>query len=210
MKKLLFALALLMFMSGTSLAETRYISDLLIVTIRSQPGNGGTTLTTVQTGTPLEILGEANDFLHVRTENGVEGYVQSQYVTKELPKAEQLKQLETQNTRLRQQVEELSASLRDGKKKMEHLNSTEKELARITDEYQKLQQISSGALEISRERDQLRQTNDALMGQMQQLEKQNSLYLRTAVIKWFLAGAGVLLAGWLLGKVSRKKYRSYF
>jgi len=209
MKKSLFALSLLILLSGTSLAETRYISDMLIVTIRSQPGNGGTTLTTVQTGTPLEILGEVKDFLHVRTENGVEGYVQSQYVTEELPKAEQLKQLETQNTRLRQQVEELSASLRDSKKKMEHLNATEKELARITDEYQKLQQISSDALQISRERDQLRQENTALVGQMQQLKEQSNLYLRTAVIKWFLAGAGVLLAGWLLGKISRKKNR-YF
>ena len=47
MKKLLFTLSLLILLSGTSLAETRYISDMLIVTIRSQPGNGGTTLTTV-------------------------------------------------------------------------------------------------------------------------------------------------------------------
>ena len=118
-------------------------------------------------------------------------------------------QLETQNTRLRQQVEELSASLRDGKQKTARLNTTEKELARITEEYQKLQQISSDVLQITRERDQLRQENSTLMGQMQQLQEQSNLYLRTAVIKWFLAGAGVLLAGWILGKISRKKNR-YF
>lgn len=209
MKKLLFAVSLLILLSGTSFAETRYISDMLIVTIRSQPRNGATTLTTVQTGDPLEILGEVKDFLHVRTQEGVEGYVLSQYVTEELPKAEQLKQLETKNSRLRRQVEKLSANLGDSKQKIDRLNATEKELARITEEYRKLQQISADALQISRERDQLRQENSTLMVQLQQLQEQNNLYLRTAVIKWFLAGAGVLLAGWILGKISRKKNR-YF
>ncbi|MHB1397865.1 MAG: hypothetical protein ACYDAI_00065 [Trichloromonadaceae bacterium] len=28
--------------------------------------------------------------------------------------------------------------------------------------------------------------------------------LRTGMIKWFLAGGGVLLCGWLIGRVSRK------
>lgn len=209
MKPFLTALSLLLLLAGPSLAATGYISDMLVVTVRAQPGNGQTVLTTVKTGAPLEILEELKGYLRVRTEKGVEGYVRSQYVTRELPKIEQIKQLQTTNSQLQQQVDELSASLSKSKNRTKNLSKTEEELSRIKGEYQNLQKISAGALQITRERDQLQQENADLAGRMQQLKEENNLYLRTAVIKWFLAGAGVLCFGWFLGKISRKKRHNY-
>jgi SH3 domain protein len=209
MKTLLTALSLLLILGTPAFANTGYISDLLIVTVRAQPGKGQTVLTTVRTGAPLEILEELEGFLHVRTAEGVEGYVPRQYVTGELPKAEQIKQLKTENDQLLKQVDELSASLSGSRNRAVNLDSTEKELARIKGEYQALQKSSAGVLRITRERDQLLQENSDLTERMQQLKEENNLYLRTAVIKWFLAGAGVLFFGWFLGKISRKKKRNY-
>ena len=209
MKTILTALCLTLLLVGPSFAKTGYISDLLIVTVRSQSGNSGTVLTTVKTGALLEIIEKLDGFLFVRTDKGIEGYVRSQYVTQELPKADQIKQLKTTNAQLLQQVDQLSANRNDSKNTKKNLSKTEEELTRVKEEYQKLQKISAGALQITRERDQLQQENNDLAGRMQQLKEENNLYLRTGAIKWFIAGAGVLCFGWFLGKISRKKKRNY-
>jgi len=209
MKTLLSALCLILSLAAPSFAATEYVSDVLVVTVRDRPDNGASLLTTVQTGAPLEILEELKDFVRVRTEKGVEGYVHRQYVTKELPKAEQIKRLKAANAKLQQQVDDLTVNLRDTRDKAKDLSSTQEELTRIKGEYQELQQASANVVQITLERDQLQQENSDMALLMQQLKEENNLYLRTGVIKWFLAGAGVLCFGWLLGKISRKKKRSY-
>ena len=209
MKTLFTALCLSLLLANLSFAATGYISDVLVVTVRAQPDNNATILTTVQTGARLEIIEEQKGFMHVRTEKDVEGYIRSQYVTKELPKTEQIKQLETKKSQLQQQIDQLSASLNDSKLRTQSLSSVEKELALIKEQYQKLQKISSGAVQITLERDHLKHENSDLASRLQELKEENNLYLRTGVIKWFLAGAGVLCFGWVLGKVSRKKKRNY-
>jgi len=209
MKMLVIALTLLLGLAGPSLADMRYVSDRLIVTVRTQPTNDAEVLTTVQTGAPLEIQESLKGFFKVRTSKGVEGYIRSQYVNKEIPKGQRIHQLETENEQLLQRVSDLTTRLTKTKDKAQNLSSTAQELARIKDEYQTLRETSADVLQISRERDQLLQENSDLTGRMQQLKEESNLYLRTGVIKWFFAGAGVLFSGWILGKISRKKKRGY-
>lgn len=209
MKILMTIFCLLILSTGTSLAETRYISDVLVVTVRSQPGNGEQVLTTVRTGAPLEVLEDHKDYLLVRTEKGITGYVRKQYVSNEIPKLKQINQLKAQVDKLQQENIALGTKASQAEKTTNSLSTTEKELTRLKTEFAKLKQASANVLQITRERDQLQQENSDLTGRLQQLKDENSLYLRTGVIKWFLAGAGVLFFGWVLGKISRKKKRSY-
>ena len=208
MRSLLIALCLLL-LAGTCLAETRYVSDVLVVTVRATADNNSEILTTVITGAPLEVLGEEGEFLQVRTEKGVEGYIRSQYITKEIPKALQIAQLKGANEQLKAENAKTKASLADLQKQLDKTSDTNEELEKIRSDYMALQQASDNVVQITNERDQLLQENNDLTARMQQLKEENNLYLRTGVIKWFLAGAGVLVVGWVMGKISRKKKRSY-
>ncbi|MCF6178463.1 MAG: TIGR04211 family SH3 domain-containing protein [Geopsychrobacter sp.] len=209
MKIFITTLMLMICCAGSSLADIRYVSDTLIVTVRTLPAKTSKILATVQTGAPLEILESVKGFHKIRTSKGVEGYIRSQYVTKEIPKLQRIQQLEVEKVQLQQEVTDLAAKLNTTKNKAQNLNSTTQELTRIKQEYQALRTTSADVLQISRERDLLQQENSDLTGRMQQLKEENNIYLRTGVIKWFFAGAGVLFLGWILGKISRKKKRNF-
>lgn len=167
MKTLVTALCLLTFLAGPSFAETRYISDLLVVTVRNAPTNDAATLTTVVTGEPLEVLNDLKEYVHIRTAKGIEGYVRSQYVSTDLPKTVQIERLNNENTKLKQQVTELSKNLDSSKSNGEILGKTEKELAQVQKEYKSLQNSSANVLQITRERDLLQQENSDLVSRMQ-------------------------------------------
>ena len=82
-------------------------------------------------------------------------------------------------------------------------------LARIDHDYQTLQKNAKGVIAITRERDQLRKTNLELTTTVANLEEEFDSLMMFAVIKWFLAGAGVLFVGWIIGKSSGRR-RSKF
>ena len=104
-RSLLFFL-LLLTAAGAASAETRYVSDLLVITVRSAKGNNYETLETLITATPVEILEEDKTYVKVRTPKGNEGYILKQYITKELPKATQIKQLQGEITALQNKLDQ--------------------------------------------------------------------------------------------------------
>ncbi|MDX2479934.1 MAG: TIGR04211 family SH3 domain-containing protein, partial [Desulfuromusa sp.] len=78
---------------SSAYAETRYISDQLLVTVRSGKGNEYKILETLPTSTPVTILEEDKPYVKVLTPKGTEGYILNHYVSKALPKSVQIRQL---------------------------------------------------------------------------------------------------------------------
>jgi len=60
-------------------------------------------------------------------------------------------------------------------------------------------------VEITDERDRLKKENVKLTSTVRELTEENTDLNRNQSVRWFLAGAGVLLFGWLIGRISRKK-----
>src|SRR3954462_11102916 len=91
MRRALFLLLTLM--AASSVAETLYISDQLTVPLRRGPSNGHKIINAaLPSGTALEVLGEdqAAGFTQVRTPNGIEGWVPTQYLANQRPARDQL------------------------------------------------------------------------------------------------------------------------
>ena len=212
-------------------AETRYVGDQLVITLRQGKSNQHKILKTLKTGTPLELLEEGDPYLKVRTNDGVEGYVLRQYISADPPKTQRIEELEVLNSSLQKKIralEETKSSLEMQLKTTEE-NYSEKFVAltsKSTDLEQNLEQAlnnerimaqkydtllsqAENVVEIAAEREQLLQDNNKLEAEVTALLKKNDKLADSRMIKWFLAGGGVFLFGWVIGKISRKK-RSRF
>ena len=79
----------------------------------------------------------------------------------------------------------------------------------MAEKYETLLSQAENVVEIAAEREQLLQKNNKLEAEVRTLLKNNDKLADSRMIKWFLAGGGVFLFGWVIGKISRKK-RSRF
>jgi SH3 domain protein len=204
--------------ASTAYAETRYISDYLIVTVRSGKGNQYKILETLPTGTPVEIIEEDQAYAKVTTPNGTTGYIRQQYLTAETPKATQIKNLEQQLADLQQEMEQSRAktasqlrTVGDKEQKLndltEQLQQSQRELKQVKADYSELREKSENVVNLASENEQLIEENNKLNSELVILREENRNFHRSNMIQWFLAGAGVFFGGWLIGKVSRKKQR---
>ena len=214
---LIFMLTLLMLSTGQAIADKQFVSDELIITLRRGEGDQYKILKMLKTGTPLEILQEGKaDYVFVRTPNGTEGWVKKQYLTNETPKPTVIARLEKERDQLREQVNqleiqqaELTAALENSRNDLAGENAAfadlQKELDKVQAKYDDLQNKAANVVKLTGERDRLKSHNDQLSAEVDQLRQDNESMLYTGAVKWFLAGAGVLLVGVILGKTTRKK-----
>lgn len=228
-KLIIFLLMLFSFIVpvGTVCAKTLYVSDQLIITLREGMGNEYKIIKTLKTGTPLEVIEEGENYLKVRIEGGIEGWVLRQYVTGATPKAEIISGLEKQMDRLNTELEqykidkgslqnELKTIKSDYEKKLSGLSKnvsagkgqaeqTARELKEISGKYNALVKDSKDVIDLAKERDSLKVSNSTLKTDIDQLQEKNKDLRRSQMIWWFVAGGGVFFVGWLSGKTSRQK-----
>jgi SH3 domain protein len=212
-------------------ADTRYVGDQLIITLRQGKSTQHKILKTVETGTPLEVLEEDESYYKVRTTDGVEGYVLRQYISSSPPKALRIEELEMLNNSLQQKINnlveannnlEMQLDSFQGKYNEEFSVISEKsvDLAQnleqalineriMSEKYETLLTQTENVVEIAAERDQLLQQNKKLEADLTAILQKNDTLADSRMIKWFLAGGGVFFFGWVIGKISKKK-RSRF
>ena len=212
----LLTLTLLLIVSAVSFAETRYVIDQLVITVRSNKTDNYEILTTLRTASPVIILAEDTEYVKVRTSKGIEGYVRKQYVSKAIPKKIQIKQLQQQRATLesqlqqqRQEFQEKSGLAMSRLEQLETLSddfkTTQLQLEQIKKDYDKLKKSSDNVVNLAAERDRLLEDNSRMTNELVVLQEENRNFHRSNMIQWFLAGGGVFLIGWLIGKISRKK-----
>lgn len=218
-------------LSSAVMAETRYVSDQLVITLRQGKSSKHKILRTLKTGTPLEVLEEGKSYLKVRTSDGLEGYVLRQYIGTNPPKHQLIKRLEGENKGLQQKIARLDKANNDLKAQIgamqesharelleltgrsslvdEALQQIQQEQEITAEKYSTLLAQSENVIAIAEERDQLLMDRSKLTSEVTSLRNQNEKLSDNRMIKWFLAGGSVFLLGWIIGKISRKKRTRY-
>ena len=128
-KAALLILALILVAAPLSVrADTQYVSDKLIITMRSGAGGDYKIIKTLDTGTPVEVLEETDKYLKVRTKDAKEGWVLKQYITAELPKATVIsglkREIERSKARLKGEIEKSKARIRKLSMEMDGLKGS--------------------------------------------------------------------------------------
>jgi SH3 domain protein len=213
-------------------ADTRYVSDRLIISVRDGQDQNAAILGYLETAAPVEILEEKGDLLRIRAENGIEGWVRTQYIVSEKPKALIIDDLKKEIEALNKEIqpvknEEDSASntLSESKKMFqekieelkEEVNINQKFAAKaksdfieLNKKYTNLLNNSKNTEKLINEVEKLKKLNTELNTEAKSLRKDRKNPLKSIKIQSFIAGAGVLLLGFILGGSAKKRKKTRF
>ena len=197
--------------SANGLAESMYVTDMLKLTLRSGPSTEHKILAVVESGQQVEMLEPGDDWSLVRLGDDKEGYVLTRYLMAEPTHSVKLEQLRTKHKALMQQAATLLEENTRLRKENNTLKSTsegsEKALQKLRTDYDNLKAGSADYIE-------LKEKYKTVSGQLaEQTKRADALDedLRAIeinqYIKWFLAGSGVLLVGFIVGFSARRQRR---
>jgi len=190
--------------SSAAYAETQYVSDKLRITLRTGQGTQFQIIRALESGAKLEVIEQTETgYTNVRTDDGTEGWVRSQYLIPEPIAQDKLITAEAQLEKYKTQVSSLKSernTLRKERKELsqtksslsEKSNSLETELARLT-------KVAAKPILLDRENRNLQQENVKLGKDLQMIHQENQVLKDQANREWFIAGAAVLLGGILFG-----------
>lgn len=207
MKQILILFSLFLALSGNALAETRYVSDRLEITMRSGTSTSHGIIRMLRSGTPVEVLEEdaASGYSQVRSPGGKEGWVLSRFLMKgqaarnRLAAAEkELAELELEN---RKMITAMQA-LKEEKKIIETERSTlDGENRKVSLELAEIKRTASSALTMDSENKELKSRVVTLERNLQTMQQENEILKDRTARDWFMVGAGVVLLGIIVGLI---------
>ncbi len=198
-------------LSAPLVAETRYVSEIREITLRTGPGVEYKIISMVKSGTPLTVLAEQEDWTNIALDDGKSGWVLTRFLQRDLPDALALAQLRDQHEVLTEKArhlqEENSRLATDNEQLKAALAKSEADLGTVRSDYDALQQSSADFLGLQTA---YKKTAAELA---QQQDKTNRLENELARVsgdqrtRWFIIGAAVLLIGMIIGFITKPQRR---
>jgi len=208
----------LLAVSQFSFADEVYIRDMIYVPLRGGESTKHKIIHRgIRSGTPLERLqtNEQTGYTRVRTADGLEGWLQTQYLVDEPIASTQLDEVKSEMRSLDKQHQQTLLSLRETREAKESLTRKQENLsdrnARLIEDLATITTLSGNVIAIDEKNKQLSEERDVLRQQIIDLNELTDALSDDRAQKWFLGGAGVLLIGLLLGfwlgrRIYHKRY----
>jgi SH3 domain protein len=198
--------------AAPAFAATLYISDELTVPLRRGPSNQHRILHAgLPSGMALEVLSEdqAAGFTQVRTPNGTEGWVPTQYLVNQPVAKERLTAANRRIEALEAQLKSLRENYQEARGARTQVESRAGELSKQTEKLQtelaEIRRVSATSIANYEENKQLKSENQSLTTQVTQLTERVRQLERNVTLKWFLAGGGLVLIGLIIGAVIKSR-----
>lgn len=185
-------------------AQTQYVSDKLVIMLRSGEGNQYQILKALPSGTKLNVLeSKETGYTRVETEDGTEGWVRSQYLIDEPIALHKLERAEIKLARLAEQNKQLRVEVDDLKNKSKALDDERKDYINkynsSSTELKRLNQVAAKPILLDKQNREMKQKNVSLEQELQLMQQENQVLKDQSQREWFIAGAGVLFGGMILG-----------
>jgi len=210
-------IALLWLAASAVQAQTRYVSDSLVITVRSGPSTQNSIARNLTSGDRVVVIEELVDegYSLVTLEDGEQGWVLSRYLQDE-PTAEQrlatttraLAESERSASNIAAISTELESELIATRQALEQAESN---AAAVTSELADIRSASAAALETRAQNSRLQNRVSSLTAELDLAEMEIRELRSRNRQSWFIVGAGVLFGGIVIGLVApslRRKRRS--
>jgi SH3 domain protein len=187
------------------------------VLIRGGRGNEFKILAIKKAHAPVELIKDEGDYSLVRTEGGIEGWVLSRYLTRDLPSPLIIGQLNAELEKLRQANANLSREFQQLQEQKKTLDSSsgslEQKAQTLERQYQDLKSASADVLQLKQAHDMLKEENTQYARSAAELAKKNEQLQSNRALMWYSAGAATLLMGIAIGmfmqSLKHKKKKSF-
>ena len=204
----------LLTVSQFSFADEVYIRDMIYVPLRGGESTKHRIIHRgIRSGTPLERLqvNEETGYTRVRTADGLEGWLQTQYLVDEPIARTQLDEMKAEVRSLETRHQQTLLSLREIREAKEALTKKQENLtdqnARLLKELTTITTLSGNVIAIDEQNKQLGEERNVLLQQIDDLNELTETLSNDRAQQWFLRGAGAVLIGLLLGFwVARRIY----
>lgn len=210
MKKIIATLISGLLLTGIVEAAPYYVSDQLVITMRTGASTAHQVIKALKSGTKVDVIknDEESGYSLIRLEDGTEGWALTRYLVDApiaavlLQRAEQrIEQFKQSNTDLKQQLQQFQSKSQASDNTASQLQNEKEKLAQ---EVNRIRSASANAIAISDENQRLNSRIIQLETQLQTLEQENMIIKDRSARDWFITGTGVTLLGILLGLMTPK------
>jgi SH3 domain protein len=189
------------------LADTRYVTDQLQITMRTGQSTRYKIIKMLPSGTPVELISSdpSTGYSQIRTEDGTVGYVLTNQLLSEPVARDRLADVEARLKELQQAPDQVATQLSQLRKEHKDLQQAyaklQTEKNRVEQEFATLKNASSDIVRVTQDRSELRRNVADLTRQVADLQQSNLDLANQTKQRWFLIGAGVMVGGILLGLI---------
>jgi len=192
-------------------ARTMYATDTFEIVVRSEKQIVGRNIVKVlPSGAPIEVRDMDDIWAAVRLADGRTGYVEKKHLIDREPYKVTAERLQLEVGQHRERLATLTqqlATLREEQQRLQKVSGlSEAQLHDISQKYEQLRQDATTAqyLETKEKYADLQRAHAEAQQQLVALNEANASLKNSTRLTWFLSGAGVILAGWLLGMTSER------
>ena len=194
----LIAGSLLLATTAGVVAETRYVSDELRITVRRGQSTSHGVITTISSGTSVDVLNTdlSSGYTQIKMGNGTTGWVLSRFLLAEPIARSQLATAKQALIDARLQLDELQPLTESQAVQLSELTEQRDQLV---DQLSRLKTATADTVAISEASRLLTLEIETVKAANQALGDQVSLLTDDHRLRWFLYGSGVIVMGILLG-----------
>lgn len=191
--------------SSSIWAETRYVTDVFEVTLRSGSSTANSIISMLKSGQKVTVLEQdvATKYSLVETESGKQGYVLTRFLDAEPSGRERFQRLTAQYEKQSASLAELKKELntvRQAKKQDEaNISQLQNNLSRTETELAKLKVATRDTIQVIKQNETLMARINDLESNIVMLSQENNDYKDSTAMDWFIRGAAVSLIAFLLG-----------
>ena len=192
-------------------AETMYVSDVLKLTLRTGPSTENKILAVIVSGQSMEVVEFGREWSQVQLPNGKEGWVLSRYLTPSETNNVKLDRLQAKHKNLMTQsaalLEENNRLQAENKKLAAGFKTNQKQADKARSDYETLKTEAAEFISVKSKYKAAVSQLAKQTAKADKFEEQLSKLEMSTHIKWFVAGSGVLVVGFLIGFSTKRQRR---